>query len=139
VLSVTPDESIDSVRFAMSTEFVSGVPVCDKAGVVVGVLSKSDLVDAHRRYALPNCLRASVGDLMTERVYAVHADDPVWDAMWLMVTRRVHRVIATDDDGRLIGIVTPMDVMSALLRGARLDPVARSSASDSAQIRSETP
>jgi len=29
VLSVQPDQSVDSARFAMSADFVSGVPVCN--------------------------------------------------------------------------------------------------------------
>ena len=114
VLSVQPDQSVDSARFAMSADFVSGVPVCNRDGVVVGVLSKTDLVDAQRR-----CATASVGDLMTHRVHAVRADDDLRAAVEVMVAKRVHRVIVTDDDGPLAGIVTPMDIMAALLLNDR--------------------
>lgn len=121
VLSATPDQTLDSIRFAMSTDFVTGVPVCDAERRVIGVLSKSDLVEAHDR-----CWKTSrVGSLMSEKVYAVGENDPAHDALWLMATRGVHRVMVTDDDGVLVGIVTPMDIVKALVRDVRFAEVPR--------------
>jgi CBS-domain-containing membrane protein len=40
-----------------------------------------------------------------------------------MASRRIHRIVVLDDDSKLAGIVTPMDVVRALARGARFEPV----------------
>jgi CBS-domain-containing membrane protein len=88
---------------------VSGAPVLDDHGRLVGVLSLADLADPRRRD------RALVGDAMTHVVYAVRATDPAWAAALLMLRENIHRVVVVDDRGALAGIVVPTDVLRALV------------------------
>jgi predicted transcriptional regulator len=94
---------------------VGGAPVLDQ-GRIVGVVSKSDLVAVHQR----TDDRATVADVMTHVIYAVRPTDPVMSAIRLMVQENVHRAIVVDGDGRLAGVITPMDVLRALSRGDRV-------------------
>jgi predicted transcriptional regulator len=91
---------------------ISGAPVLDPHGRMVGVLSLSDLADPRRR--APG---STVGDAMTRVVYAVRADDPILVAILLMMKEGIHRVIVVDENAALAGIVVPMDIVRALAQG----------------------
>lgn len=104
---------------------IHGAPVLGDRGRVVGVVSKTDLVDPRRAGQDTEHL---VEDLMTRVLFAVRARDPVMQAVRLMVEEDIHRALVVNDDGTLAGIVAPMDILRALLKGipvaaAATDPV----------------
>jgi CBS domain-containing protein len=104
---------------------INGAPVLGDHGRVVGVVSKTDLIDP-RRARQDNA--HLVEDLMTRVLFAVRARDPVMQAVRLMVEEDIHRALVVNDDGTLAGIVAPMDILRALLKGtpvaaAGTDPV----------------
>ena len=65
----------------------------------------------------------TVRDVMTRVVYAVRATDPLLCAVKLMIDEDIHRTVVVGDNGAIAGIVTPMDVLRALIHG---DDIARS-------------
>jgi len=65
---------------------------------------------------------ATVGDLMSPEVISLYADDPAMAAVVEMAERDIHRIVVLGEDSKLAGIVTPMDVVRAVARGARFDP-----------------
>ena len=91
---------------------VSGAPVLNAKGRLVGVLSNHDLANPRRATDGPS----TVGDLMTRVVYAVRADDPVLAAVRMMVAEDIHRVVVVNEDGSLAGIVVAMDILRVLAR-----------------------
>lgn len=117
VFSLSTDQTIDRAIWSFSQNEISGAPVRDPDGNLVGVLSKSDLVDPMR--AEVNAT-STVADAMTPAVWAVHPDDPVMVAVDLMVAKGIHRVLVVRGP-HLEGIVTSMSVMRALSDG-RLMP-----------------
>jgi CBS-domain-containing membrane protein len=90
---------------------VTGAPVLNAKGRLVGVLSNYDLADPRRR--LPEGL-GTVGDVMTRLVYAVRAEDPALTAVRLMLDENIHRAVVVNEDGSLAGIVVPMDILRIL-------------------------
>lgn len=99
---------------------IHGAPVLGDDHSVVGVVSKTDLLDV-RNY--PGDRDAVVGDLMTHVVLAVRVNDPLMLAVRLMVSEDVHRALVMNEDGTLAGIVAPMDILKALAKGLPLgDP-----------------
>jgi CBS-domain-containing membrane protein len=58
----------------------------------------------------------TAGDLMTTAVVAVRPDDTVEHAAKLMYDRRVKRLPVTDENGRLVGIISRADVLSVFDR-----------------------
>lgn len=108
------DTELDEAWGQLHERGVSGAPVLDASGRLVGVLSLSDLADPRRRRP-PE--RVTVGEAMTLIVYAVRAEDPVNVAIRLMIDERIHRVVVVNDDGSLAGIVVPMDILRAAAQG----------------------
>jgi CBS domain-containing protein len=115
VVSLRIDSSIDAAAWSLSTARVSGAPVRDASGRVVGVITRSDLIDPLRsgRDA------STVGDAMTPSVWAVDPDDDAIDAMRLMLDKGIHRVVVLAGPGKLVGIFSAMDVLRAIVRRER--------------------
>ncbi|MCC6558590.1 MAG: CBS domain-containing protein [Polyangiaceae bacterium] len=109
--------SVAEAARAMAEGHISGAPVIDE-GRIVGVLSRSDLVDPKLWAAQGD--QATVDAVMTRVVFAVRPSDPVMSAVRLMVEEKIHRAIVVTEEGQVAGIVTPMDVMRALARGDRV-------------------
>ncbi|MSP60415.1 MAG: CBS domain-containing protein [Myxococcales bacterium] len=116
VFTLPAGVSASEAAWGLAIHHVSGAPVRSSDGRFVGLLSKSDLVDPEKsdwREA-----DRSVEEVMTPSLLGLPADAPAMAAVRLMVTRRIHRVVALDRHGRMVGIVTPMDVLNALLSGS---------------------
>jgi CBS-domain-containing membrane protein len=105
--------SVDEAWEHLHASGVTGAPVLDIRGRLVGVLSNHDLADPRMRRGAES---PRVGDVMTRVVYAVRADDSVLAAVRLMVDEDIHRAVAVNDDGSLAGIVVPMDILRAMAR-----------------------
>ncbi len=87
---------------------VSGAPVVSPRGKPVGIVSRADLLDPRHHFE-----GARVEDAMTRVLFAVRPTDPLIAAVHLMVREGIHRVVVVDD-GRLAGVVSPMDVLRVL-------------------------
>lgn len=101
------------LRFAadeLAERDISGAPVCDADGRVVGVLTKSDLVQAFS--SAPDVRVAA--DIMTPMALTIAPDDPLERAIQLMAFEGVHRLLVVSESGGLEGIVTSMDVLREL-------------------------
>jgi CBS domain-containing protein len=109
---------------------VSAFPVIDADNKVIGVVSEADLLTkealggdipgvlhglAHHR-ELTRAAAVTAADLMTKPPVTIGPREPVTHAARLMFNRRVKRLPVTDDDGRLVGIVTRSDVLSVYSR-----------------------
>jgi CBS domain-containing protein len=111
---------------------VSGFPVIDDDGKVVGVVSETDLLAVaaadpdpgpyppsrtwrpHRRHLTAG--EATAGDLMTHPAVTVGRDELVKTAARLMHSLKLQRLPVVDRDGRLAGIVSRSDVLSVFGR-----------------------
>jgi CBS-domain-containing membrane protein len=114
VITLAASTTVDDAARSLTFHHVGGAPVLDR-GAIVGVVSKSDLVDPRHR-STPES-KPTVRDAMTKIVRAVRPGDPAMLAVRLMANENVHRAVVVDDHGKLVGIVSPMDVMRALARG----------------------
>lgn len=111
---------------------VSAIPIVDRNGIPVGVVSESDLLLKERRSQLERqkiVLHARrhreeiskaegivASDLMTSPPITVPADTLLMSAARLMQERHVRRLIVTDARGRIAGIVSRSDLLQVFLR-----------------------
>jgi predicted transcriptional regulator len=109
VFWVPTDMPLSNAARGLTERGVSGAPVCDAHGRVVGMLTKTDLVDF---YGSANEERL-VADAMTPEVLAVGPDDPAEQAVKLMAFEGVHRLLVLEGD-RLVGILSSMDILREL-------------------------
>jgi CBS domain-containing protein len=123
VVSVTPDTPLKDVAAALVERGVSGLPVCDADGAVVGVLSEADLlvkqggapersgglfawlVETASAPDLAKLRAHTAGEAMTAPAVTVETDSPISEAARTMVSLGVNRLPVVED-GRLVGIVT---------------------------------
>lgn len=128
-----PDDRIRDVATIMCFNKISGMPVVDDAGKIVGVISEKDilhgmfpslddmmenpkLVDFESLEAeYRDVVHLRVADLMSPRVFVVEPDMPVLRAASIMFRNRIRR-IPVANDGRLVGIVSVGDVHKAIFQ-----------------------
>ena len=104
---------IEQAEALMHDRAVSGLPVVDELGDLVGVISRTDVVEdgsipmAMLLRRRPSGLR--VGELMTSPSVTVSPMTPLRDAARLMRDSRIHRLVAVDDAGRAVGVLSASD------------------------------
>ena len=109
VRSLTPEMRLARAAAVLADDQIGGAPVCDEDGKVVGVLSQSDLTDV---FASPR--ERTVAEVMTPEVLFVRESAPIGEAIRSMAFEGVHRLIVLDDEGRLRGVVSSMDILREL-------------------------
>jgi CBS-domain-containing membrane protein len=117
VFSVEADASAEEAAWGLTRRHIGGAPVKDSRGNVVGVLSKGDLVNPEPAQWIKG--EPTVGDLMNPDVLACYPEDPALAAAAGMVQRNIHRIIVLDEDQKMIGIVTSMDIVKAVAAGRK--------------------
>jgi predicted transcriptional regulator len=115
LFSVSRDATLDEVAFQLNADMVSGAPVIDDAGKIVGIVSKTDLVDVERDHKTMAITK--VGEVMRTDVRTVTPATSVRDAVELMSEHSMHRLLVADAAGKPVGIVTSMDIVHALAKG----------------------
>jgi len=120
VFTLPASLSASEAAWALMHRGVSGAPVHDAEGHLVGMLSNADLVDPERGGTDADGEWRTVGDIMTPAIIAVSEDASGTDAAQLMVEHGLHRVVVLDAAGGLAGIITPMDFLRRLLVEGRL-------------------
>jgi CBS domain-containing protein len=93
---------------------VGAVPVVDRDGYAIGVVSASDLVDNYHRARRKGRAEAA-RDLMTRRVVTAPPSLAVDFAARLMRRAKVHRLIVVDHNGRVVGLITRTDLLKTHL------------------------
>ncbi len=129
VIWVKKDATFREMATALHEHRVSAFPVVDDDQKVIGVVSEADMLNKEalddepgmisgilRRRDQAKARGVTAGDLMTTAVVAVRPDDTVEHAAKLMYDRRVKRLPVTDENGRLVGIISRADVLSVFDR-----------------------
>ena len=128
-VSVRTTSSFKELAARLRECAVSGFPVLDEEGKLVGVVSEADMlakealdgrphgtpgliVRLARRGQFRKAEGLTASDLMTSPAVTVTPDDAVDHAARQMHARGLHRLPVVDADGRLVGIVSQADVLA---------------------------
>jgi CBS domain-containing protein len=124
VVCVTADLSLEALSALFLEHSLSGVPVVNKAGHPIGIVGKADLLrerllgeeEAEPPVELEPGFhleppRATVGDVMMRVAYTLHESSSLGDAIKLMSVEGVQRLPVVDQGGRVVGILSAMDVL----------------------------
>lgn len=139
VVSVRPEDDVHTAITTLREHDLPGIPVVDADGRCVGIVTEADLVlrDEAADISLPHhidimggviflestkhfearvkkALASTVADMMTADPVTIAPGAPVKDAARLIAERKHNRLPVVGADGRLVGVVTRVDVLDAL-------------------------
>ncbi|RPJ61473.1 MAG: IMP dehydrogenase [Acidobacteria bacterium] len=107
-VTVRPETSIREVLDVMSRYRISGVPITDKKGKLVGILTNRDL-----RFL--EDMELTAADLMTkEDLITVKEGIALEEAKKKLHTHRIEKLLVVDDDYNLKGLITVKDIMKMI-------------------------
>ncbi len=138
VITVTKDTAVAEVAQLLTENKVSGLPVVDQEGRVIGMVSEGDLIYQDKKLHTPAFLEilggviylenpqrlgqdlskmtaVKAGEIMTVKPYTVKEDATVEDIATIMVERQINRVPVVDNEGKLLGIVSRQDLVKAMI------------------------
>ena len=107
-------ELLDAVRILLDRR-ISGAPVVDEHGNLVGVLTERDFLKAALVAGYHGESGGCVGDYMTCDVHAVNAEDSLLDVATRFVETK-HRRFPVMEDNRVVGVVARRDVLRAVIQ-----------------------
>ncbi|MDH3692104.1 MAG: CBS domain-containing protein [Gammaproteobacteria bacterium] len=115
VQSVPPEMSLHEFEEFLSQEGISGAPVKSASGSVIGIVSKTDLVNTLRfreseKFSVILGPAITVGDIMTYDVVTVTPDTSVREIAQLMVDQEIHRVLVGSRKN-VVGIISAFDLL----------------------------
>ncbi|SDH30952.1 CBS domain-containing protein [Paraburkholderia phenazinium] len=156
VVVAAPDMTVQAVAKLLAENYISGMPVVDAQGQVIGMISEGDLLhrreidtdaeaDEHRRSWWLDFLASTrelaskyvkehahtVRDVMSNRIVSVAEDTSLAEIANLLELRRIKRVPVMRD-GKLVGVVSRSNLIRAL---ASVSPEALPATSNDQEIR----
>lgn len=135
VVAIPAEATLREAAETLALRRISGAPVLDEAGIVVGIITESDLMnEAKKRSAIPHSAPFGlfiapeaalqriyhdgasllVREIMTKDVLTVTGDTSLRIVADTMTKKRINRVPVVDSDRKLVGIITREDVLRAL-------------------------
>lgn len=121
VKAVRPDVSVADVIASLADAHVSGVPVVDRHGQMLGVISSGDVMtqeaeagDTEARTTLLESTMAQ--DIMTPHPLTIDPDTDVREAAREMLYAEVHRLFVVEH-GKLVGVISTSDIVRAVATG----------------------
>jgi CBS-domain-containing membrane protein len=138
VVTINPEASIADLARLLETLRISGAPVVEQDGRLVGIVTQTDLVKRSRDLKLPPAINIldlhmfletpsgfkrrlekmlgdTVKEVMTPEPITIPPDMPVKEIAALMDHKKVH-TLPVVDQGKLVGIVGKMDLIRGLAR-----------------------
>jgi len=144
-ITVKENDDLTDVIKLFREKRISGAPVLNDEGELVGIISESDIIktltthDEDLNLILPSpldlielplktaikieefkedlekALKTKVKDVMTKDVMVAKPEMTINDAAKLMVEHKIKRLPVVDENGKLIGIITRGDIIEALV------------------------
>ncbi len=117
---VRSDDTLETAERLLAAYRITGLPVVDPDGHLLGVVSRTDLVPAGgtmRTLLRENARHLRVGELMTAPAVTVPMTATLVEAARLMREHRIHRLVTVDDAGRPIGVLSASDFVNLVADG----------------------
>ena len=108
IITVSPTMTVKNLAMTLIKNQISGAPVADKAGKIVGVVSESDIVAKKGK---------QVSAIMSKKVISVGEETPVEEIAQMMTTHHIKRLPVMSAGKKVVGIVSRADIVSAIALG----------------------
>lgn len=129
---ITAKTPLSEATHLLLSSIFTGLPVVDRDGRPIGVLTQGDLI---KRAGLPlrlgllaetdrddvepimeSLARRSVSEVMTVPVITITEDRPLHDAVDMMLTKKLKRLPVVDCHGKLVGMLSRLDIFRTVMR-----------------------
>ncbi|TAK02258.1 CBS domain-containing protein [bacterium] len=110
VITVSPTTTVKNLAKILMQNQISGAPVMDKKGKILGVVSEADIVAKKGK---------QVKDIMSKNVVGVTDDTPVEKIASVMTTHKINRLPVMRGE-KLVGIVSRADIVGAIAMGKHI-------------------
>ncbi|HEY3302699.1 MAG TPA: CBS domain-containing protein [Candidatus Binatia bacterium] len=107
VVTVSAAATVTEAARILTQQQLSGAPVVNEHGQIVGVVSETDIVANKGR---------QVKDIMSKKVFSITEETPVEEIAALMMTRRIKRLPVMRGQ-ELVGIVSQADIVAVVAIG----------------------
>ncbi len=137
VITVSSEDPVEKCAKLLQENNISGLPVVDTEGKLVGMITEGDLIRRASRIEAPGYLEIlggliylgspkkfvdelqramalEAGKMMSKNVITVKPGESLEKAATLMVNNNINRLPVVDDEGNLVGIVSRRDIMKHL-------------------------
>jgi CBS domain-containing protein len=110
-ISIAETASLAEASGIIESKMITGLPVIDEAGTLVGVLSQTDLIRVRADQHLASNWRGlAVGEVMTRPALTIAVTATLNEAARQMDERGVHRLVVTNQAATPIGIISTSDL-----------------------------
>lgn len=139
VIAVTPDTKVERLAKLLTEHKISGMPVLDENGKLVGIVTENDLISRNKRLHIPTVVTifdaiiylespkkleeemrkiigTSVSDICTKKVITIEEDTSLTEIATIMSEKKIHLLPVMRGD-KLLGIVGKADLVRALAEG----------------------
>ena len=139
VITVKPETPVRELAKILSENNISGAPVVDDQGKVMGVVTESDLIYQNKKVHIPTVVAildafiylenpdktekelkkmagSKVEDIFAREVISVQQDTPLDEVATLMAEKKVHTLPVMDGD-KLVGVIGKSDVIRMIAQG----------------------
>ncbi|HYJ15611.1 MAG TPA: CBS domain-containing protein [Candidatus Limnocylindria bacterium] len=107
IITVSPSLKIKDLAMILTRNQISGAPVVDKQGKIVGIVSEADIIAKRGK---------ETKAIMSKKVITVPLDASVEEIARLMAAHAITR-LPVIDNGKIIGIVSRADIVQAIAMG----------------------
>ena len=107
IITVSPTMSVKNLALALIKNQISGAPVADKNGKLVGVVSEADMIAKNGK---------DVKSIMSKKIISVSEETSVEEIARLMTAHAIKRLPVMKNDA-IVGIVSRADIVSAIAQG----------------------
>jgi len=111
VITIGPDATLEEAIRTLVENRVSGVPVCDGSGSVIGMISEKDILNF---IFSGNVFRTTVGEAMSTHVISF-APDADLDKISLVMGENQVRRVPIIENGKLVGIISRRSIIRTVL------------------------
>jgi len=139
VITIKPDATVEELARLLIEHKISGAPVVDKSGRLIGIVTEKDLIRQNKRLHIPTIIRlfdayimfgggrmaeeiktmaaTTVGEICTKDVITLNEDTTIEEIATIMSERDVHLLPVLRND-MIVGIVGKADIVKAMAREA---------------------
>ncbi len=134
VITVNPSMTIEEFARILMKNQISGAPVVDEDGSLIGIITENDLITQNKRLHIPTILRlfdafiplgtsrlekeikkitaTTVGEICTKKVITVDPETPLEEIATIMTEKKIH-LIPVIEEGKIIGIIGKKDIIKS--------------------------